>query len=61
MGTFQAQQMQVDPDSEGDYRNKTFLLNLYTYNNGTYFNLRSSTIYTKAPMFSFSDRKPMGK
>jgi hypothetical protein len=53
--------MQVDPDSEGNYKNKTFLLNLYTYNDGTYFKLRSSTIYTKAPMFSFSDRRPKGK
>jgi hypothetical protein len=53
--------MQVDPASEGDYKNKTFLLNLFTYNNGTYFKVRSSAIYTKAPMFSFSDRRPFGK
>ena len=49
--------MQIDPMSEGGYQNKTLLLNLFNYNNGTYFKLRPSTIYTKAPMFSFTDRK----
>ncbi len=53
--------MQIDPDSEGEYKNKTFLLNLYTFNAGTYFKMRASSIYTKAPMFSFSDRKPFGR
>jgi hypothetical protein len=40
--------------------NKTFLLNMYTSNDGTYFKIRPSTIYSNAPMFYFSDRNPKG-
>ncbi len=48
----------IDPWSHGDYTNKTVYLNMYNTNqNGTYYRVRPSTIYTMAPMFSFSDRK----
>ena len=58
IGTYQSWQFQIDPDSKGSFANKSALLITYDDGmNGTYYRVRPSSIYTSAPMFTFSDRK----
>ena len=65
LGTYVANQLQVDPESGNSFDQNTMLFyHQFTWNQTLYgkvFRLRPMTIYTLAPMFTFGDRAKSGR